>query len=204
MQTSNEQVNNGPDLNNPSASPDSAHAMVELTGHFQTLEGKIDSVHKRQNEFEEGIIHQQNEIKVQVDKHEERLHFLETDTVKRSEYDALKTQLDQLSEELNERFQSAAEDRLNLRLDNYCTANDTSRLEERINVHDLRAKKFSFIIEGFPEVQNENLAENLLSRLNADATTDLVSQNFKSIRRVGKIDSSENQNNSPTGSINST
>lgn len=173
----------------------SSSNMVELTGHFQTLEGKIDNVRERQNEFEERIIHQLNETKVQVNKHEERLTSLESDTVKRSEYDALKTQLHQLKDELNERFQSAAEDMLNLRLENFRTANNTSKLEERVNVHDLRAKKFSFLIEGFPETQNEKLNESLLTRLNTDAGTDLVPQNFKSIRRVGKVDTKKNQNN---------
>lgn len=166
--------------------------MIELTVHFQTLEGKIDGVRLRQTEFEEKISHQHKDIKAQLTQHEQRVENLEKETVNKTDFDSLKTQFEELKNEMEERLQSFSEDMINIRLDNIRTANDTQRLEERINVHDLRAKKFSFIVEGFPETPHEKVDENLIARLNKDAGLDLTLHNFQSIRRIGKLETGKN------------
>lgn len=166
----------------------SATNLCEITGRFQSLETKIDSVRERQSEFEDKILHKQNELDNRVTKQSQQIDSLESDTVRKSEYDDLKARFDRLQDEINERFQLVADDMINLRLDSCRNASDIRRLEERVNVHDIRAKKFSFIIEGFPEIQGENLANNLVTRFNSDANANLSANDFLTIRRVGKTD----------------
>lgn len=118
-------------------------------------------------------------------------------TVKKTEFDEQKNQLRELKEEINERFQLVADDMVNIRQDCCHNTSNTQRLDERINVHDIRAKKFSFIKEGFPEAQNENVAANLTMRLNTDANANLSATNFQTIRRVGKADTNNRGKTGP-------
>lgn len=103
----------------------SSNNLVEITGRFQTLEGKVDLVRERQNEFEQEILHKHKELESHVTKHSQQIGSLESNTVKRSEYEALKTELKDLREEMNDRFQLVADDMINIRLDNYRNATDT-------------------------------------------------------------------------------
>lgn len=119
----------------------SATNMVELTLHFQTIEEKIDGVRARQAEFEKKITHKQKDFKTQLTQHEQRVETLEKGTVEKSDYDALKTQFEDLKNELAERFQSISDDMINIRLANIRTTNVTQMFEERINVYTTCAQK---------------------------------------------------------------
>lgn len=160
----------------------------EISGKLQTLEDKLDNVQERQINFEAKINHKLQEQDKRFEYQAKKMGVLESTTVKVDEFASLKSDFHKVTEELEDRFQAMANEILNLKIDNIRTATDTQRLEERVNVHDLRAKKHSFIVDGFPESPQENVCDDLIARLNNDSATDFTAEDFISIRRMGKLD----------------
>lgn len=164
--------------------------LSEITGRVQSLESKVDHVLERQKESETSSLHKQNAINSRINDQAQKIEELGRNQVSLADYNSLKADFDRFTEAVEERLQSVSNEMLNLKLDNIRVATDTSKLEERVNVHDLRAKKHSFIIEGFPESVNENVAQNLVTRLNSDTGANFRVEDFRSIRRVGKTEPS--------------
>lgn len=160
----------------------------EINGKLQTLEEKLDRVQERQINFESQINQKLSDQNQRIEYQAKKIGVLDSSTVKVDEFASFKSDYYKQVEDMEDRFQAMANEILNLKIDNIRNSTESQKLEERMNVHDLRAKKHSFIVDGFPETPHENTRDALIARLNNDTGASFSAEDFISIRRMGKPD----------------